>query len=79
MGSYEGLKKHINLVVVTRNPYKGYPCPYYLVLTLSIVEFKTRVGTQKRIRIPTRVDVEVGEEVLVKIERIKPKKGSATT
>lgn len=40
---------------------------------MAIVEFKTRVQTRKRITIPSKVNIEEGEEVLVKIERIEQK------
>ena len=45
---------------------------------MSIVEFITTVQTQKRITIPSRVNVKEGERVLVKIERINEKEGVST-
>ncbi len=44
---------------------------------MSIVEFKAKVQTQKRITIPSRVNIKVGDEILVKIELIKKKEGAS--
>ena len=43
------------------------------MIEMTIAEFKTKVQTQKRLQIPSKINVEEGEEVLVKIYRI-PKK-----
>ena len=43
------------------------------MIEMTIAEFKTRVQTQKRIQIPSKINVEEGEEVLVKIYRIEKK------
>jgi len=40
---------------------------------MAIAEFRTRVQTRKRIQIPKKINIQDGEEVIVKIYRIDNK------
>jgi len=51
--------------------YRGY-IPFILLIEMAIAEFKTVVGTRKRITIPSKINIKEGEEVLVTIERVNP-------